>query len=61
MNEIRRVIGMIKYLERLLSVLSTTMKPTTDLLKSNIARLWGPSQQKAFGEMKDDQETRPLI
>ena len=47
-NELRRVIGMINYLGRFLPDLSTTMKPISDLLKSDVAWLWGPSQQKAF-------------
>ena len=53
MNELRRVFMMINYLGRFLPDMSTTTKPISDLLKSDVAWLWGPSQQKPFNEIKD--------
>ena len=60
-NQLRRVIGMINYLGRFLPDLSTTMKPTSDVLKSDVAWLWGPTQQKAFNEIKDLLNNSPVL
>ena len=60
-NELRRVIGMINYLGRFLPDLSTTMKPISDLLKSDVAWLWGPSQQKALNEIKGMLTKSPVL
>lgn len=59
-NELRRVIGMVSYLGRFLSDLSTTMKPITDLLKPDIAWRWGLSQQNAF-DVKEMLTKTPVL
>ena len=46
--ELRRVIGMINFVQNL----ATVMQPMTDLLKSDRAWTWGPSQQEAFAKVK---------
>lgn len=60
-KKLRRVIGMINYLGRFLPDLSTTMKPISDLLKSDVAWLWGPSQQEAFNKIKDMLTKSPVL
>ena len=49
--ELRRVTGMIHYLERFRPNLATVLQPMTDLLKSDRAWTWGPSQE-AFVKVK---------
>ena len=51
--ELRRVIGVINYLGRFVPNLATIMQPMTDLLKSNRAWTWGPSQQEAFAKVQE--------
>ena len=52
-EELRRVLGMLNYLGRFVSNLSTIMKPMLDLLKSDAAWAWGPHQEQAFKACKD--------
>ncbi len=51
-KELRTVIGMFNYLAKFLLHLSTTMKPMSNLLKSDMHWSWGPAQQKAFEDAK---------
>ena len=50
--ELLRVIGMINYLGSFVQNLAKAMQPMTDMLKSDRARTWGPSQQEAFAKVK---------
>lgn len=51
-SELRTVLGMIQYLGRFVS-LSETLKPMTELLKSDRVWTWGPAQEAAFQQAKE--------
>ena len=51
-TELKRVLGMINFLGRYVKNLATVLKPMNDLLKSDSLWQWGPSQDKAFNEVK---------
>lgn len=60
-SELRRVIGMINYLGRFLPELSSTMKPMTDLLKSDQVWAWTPMQEHAFNNVKQKLTETPIL
>ena len=53
MPELRKLIGMINHLGRFIPNLATVMHPMTELLKSDTASTWGPSQETAFTKVKE--------
>ena len=59
--ELQRVLGMINYLGRYITDLSTIIKPLTDLLKSKNAWVWGPDQEAAFAKVNDLLTTAPVV
>ena len=51
-EELRRVLGMLNYLGRFITNLSTLAKPMSDLLKAGATWEWGPNQVQAFNGCK---------
>jgi hypothetical protein len=51
-SELRRAVGMLNYLSKFTSGLSSILKPLTDLLTSDRAWLWTETQQRAFDNAK---------
>lgn len=47
-SELRRVLGLINYLGKILLDLYTTLCPITDLLHKDTAWTWGEPQEQAF-------------
>ena len=60
-KELQRVIGLINYLGRYVSNLSTIMSPMTDLLKAETAWFWGPDQTTAFENVKSLLTKAPVL
>ena len=52
-EELRRVLGMINYLGRFVSNLSTLAKPMSDLFKADATWEWGAHQEREFQECKN--------
>ena len=52
-TELRTVLGMFNYLAKFLPDLSATMKPMSNLLKSDVQWMWTPHQEKAFKSAKE--------
>ena len=51
-TELKRALGMIKYLCSYIDQLSTVLKPLNDLLKCDVYWFWGPEQEAAFAKVK---------
>lgn len=60
-TELRRFIGMVNFLGRHLSNLSTVMQPLTKLLEKETAWTWGPQQAQAFQKIKDMITSAPTL
>lgn len=51
-TELKRVMGMINYLDSYVENLCTIISPMSDLLKDDTAFYWGPDQTSAFEKVK---------
>ena len=51
-SQLRSVLGFMNQVGKFIPHLSSVTKPMTDLLKSDSAWTWGPSQDKAYEEAK---------
>ncbi|XP_064653080.1 uncharacterized protein LOC135503433 [Lineus longissimus] len=51
-SELRRVLGMIRYLGRYLPNLATVVEPMNELLQKDREFSWGPQQGEAFRRIK---------
>ena len=60
-SELRRVLGMVNYLGKFLPDLSSVLQPLNDLLKASSTWVWGPSQEEAFGKVKQLISTAPVL
>ena len=60
-TELRTVVGMINYLGKFITNLSTIMKPLTDLMKDSVVWQWGPTQVAAFQTVKDKLSDLPTL
>ena len=52
-SELRTALGMFNYIAKLIPNLSTVLKPVSSLLAMDICWTWGPAQEAAFKEAKD--------
>ena len=53
-SELRRFMGMVNQLGRFSENLATLTQPLRELLSKKHTWLWGPSQERAFTQVKDD-------
>ena len=60
-TETRQLLGMVQYLGQFLPNFSNVTRPLNDLLKSDRAWTWGPSQETAFAEVKHMITTAPVL
>ena len=60
-TELRRSLGMAKWLGSFVPHLATVLQPLNTLLKSDVERTWDAPQRKAFQEMKDLLTVRPML
>ena len=60
-TELKRALGMIKYLCSYIDQLSTVLKPLNDLLKCDVYWFWGPEQEAAFAKVKYLISTAPVL
>lgn len=51
-TELRRLLGMVNFLGRYLPHISSVLHPLNDLLRADVAWLWGPEQDEAFTKVK---------
>ena len=58
---VRSFLGMVNQLGKFTPALSELSKPLRDLLSTKNQFLWGPSQQKAFEEIKDVLTNTPVL
>jgi transposase InsO family protein len=61
LGELRTIMGMLNYHAKFINNLADTIKPMSDLLKSDAAWLWGPAQEKAFKEAKAKLSKAPSL
>jgi transposase InsO family protein len=61
LNELRRILGMIKYLGRFVPDMATVLQPISDNLKSDSVWTWGPRQETAFQTAKDLITKAPVL
>ena len=52
-SEVRQFGGLVNFLTRYVPHLSSAMVPINDLLKKDMAWVWGPAQQQAFVKVKE--------
>ncbi len=60
-QELKRILGMVNYLGRYISNLSTIGQPLYELLKSKNTWTWGHTQQSAFENIKESLTTAPVL
>ena len=60
-TETQQLLGMVQYLGQFLPNLLNVTRPLNDLLKSERAWTWGPSQRTAFVEVKHMITTAPVL
>ncbi|RXN22487.1 Transposon Ty3-I Gag-Pol poly [Labeo rohita] len=60
-TELRRLLGMVNFLGRYLPRLSSVLHPLNDLLKTDVAWLWGPEQDEAFNKVKALISSAPVL
>lgn len=59
--ELRRVLGMVNFVTRFVPGAQIDLKPLNDLLKKNIAWVWGPAQIKSFENIKLAISSAPVL
>ncbi|XP_053571481.1 uncharacterized protein K02A2.6-like [Bombina bombina] len=60
-HELRQILGLVNYVGKFLPDLSTVLHPITELLKKDVALVWGPSQEKAFMQAKSLLGSAPVL
>ena len=60
-TELRRFLGMVNQLSKFSPQLSNKTKPLRDLLSSKNQWLWGPSQEKAFKQIKEAMSSNEVL
>ena len=60
-SEMRRFVGMTNQLSKFVPCSAELMKPLTKLLSSKRVFQWGPSQTKAFTDIKEKLTNVPLL
>ena len=60
-TELRRLLGMINFLGRYIHNLSNLLRPMTELLEKDKEWIWGPSQEKAFTQVKEALISSPTL
>ena len=60
-RDLRRILGMLNFLTRFIPNAQVDLSPLNDLLKKNIAWVWGPSQQKALDKIKSIVSSSPVL
>ncbi|KAL0175066.1 hypothetical protein M9458_031034, partial [Cirrhinus mrigala] len=60
-TELRRLLGMVNFLGRYLPHLSSVLHPLNDLLRADVAWLWGPEQGEAFKKVKALISSAPVL
>jgi hypothetical protein len=61
LSELRRFLGMINYLGRFLTNLSSHCKPLNDLMHKDADWTWGPDQEIAFQKVKELVSQAPVL
>jgi hypothetical protein len=59
--DVRSFVGLGSFYRRLVPNFAEVAKPLTELTKKNRPFVWGPSQQKAFEDLKDKLCTTPVL
>lgn len=60
-TELKRVMGMVRYLGRYLSNLADVTRPLNDLLRADKAWVWSPTQEQAFTNAKRLLAEAPIL
>lgn len=60
-TELLRLLGMINFAARYINNKSEILEPLTSLLKKDVLFLWGPLQERAFGQIKKLLESPPNL
>ena len=60
-SELRTIMGMLNYHPKLIHNLENTIKPMSNLLKSDTAWFWGTPQVQAFQEAKQKLASAPSL
>ena len=61
LDDVRRLLGMVNFLGRYIPNLSHTIRPISELLEKKKAWTWGPSQSKAFEQIKKLLSDPPIL
>ena len=59
-KDVRAFLGLASFYRRLVPHFAEVAKPLTELTRKDRQFVWGPSQQKAFEDMKDRLCTTPV-
>ena len=60
-SELRHFLGLVNQLGKFSSNIADLTKPLRELLSSNNAWIWGPSQTDAFNKVKDELTSHPVL
>ncbi|CAB4038732.1 Transposon Ty3-G Gag-Pol poly, partial [Paramuricea clavata] len=60
-GDVRRFLGMVNQLGKFINHLAEKTKPIRDLLSKDNQFLWGPAQQEAFGKLKVELSSTPVL
>ena len=60
-TELKQILGLVNYIWKFLPNLSKSIKPMTDLVRSEVAWIWGPAQEQAFREVKEMVLSSPVL
>uniref|UniRef100_A0A8C5MNF8 Gypsy retrotransposon integrase-like protein 1 n=1 Tax=Leptobrachium leishanense TaxID=445787 RepID=A0A8C5MNF8_9ANUR len=60
-NELRQVLGLVNYVGKFLPELSSVLHPVTELLKKDVAWIWGPPQEEALARVKSMLGSAPVL
>uniref|UniRef100_A0A8C5M4Q6 Reverse transcriptase/retrotransposon-derived protein RNase H-like domain-containing protein n=1 Tax=Leptobrachium leishanense TaxID=445787 RepID=A0A8C5M4Q6_9ANUR len=60
-NERRQVLGLVNYVGKFLPELSSVLHPVTELLKKDVAWIWGPPQEEALARVKSMLGSAPVL
>lgn len=61
LTELRRIIGMVKYLDKVLPNLPETIQPMTELLKKDNVFAWDNPQENSFKRVKELLTQAPIL
>uniref|UniRef100_A0A8C5QMD8 ribonuclease H n=1 Tax=Leptobrachium leishanense TaxID=445787 RepID=A0A8C5QMD8_9ANUR len=60
-NELRQILGLVNYVGKFLPELSSVLHPVTELLKKDVAWIWGPPQEEALARVKSMLGSAPVL